>query len=171
MDTLQAIFDRRSVRTYKSEPIPVEELKQILEAGRQAPSAANRQPWHFLVVSDPQQKHRVAQACNNQMWMADAAYILVAVGQPEVSEKWYRVDVAIALQSMVLAAKSLGYGTCWIGAFSPNDVKKVCGIPDGLDVVACTPLGVPDIAPPARQRKAWGEVFSLDRYGESLELE
>jgi nitroreductase len=170
MDVFTAIFERRSVRTYKREPIPDADLRQILEAGHQAPSAANRQPWHFVVVGDPEQKLRVAQACNNQMWMADAAYILVAVGQPPVTAKWYKVDVAIALQTMVLAAKSLGYGTCWIGAFADENVRAVCGIPDDMEVVACTPLGVPDASPPARQRKDWNEVFSRDRYGEPLDL-
>ena len=168
MDTLQSIFERRSIRKFKPEGIPEEELKQILEATRQAPSAANRQPWHFVVVGDPEQKRRVAEACNGQMWMADAAYIIVACGLPEVSEKWYRVDVAIALENMVLAAKALGYGTCWIGAFRPDDVKAVCALPANVEVVACTPLGVPDIAPEARQRKPWSEVFSADRYGQSM---
>ena len=86
------------------------------------------------------------------------------------SEKWFKVDVAIALQSMVLAARSLGYGTCWIGAFGDADVRAVCNIPDDMTVVACTPLGVPDVHPPARQRKEWDEVFSRDRFGERLEL-
>ncbi|MFO7698641.1 MAG: nitroreductase family protein [Anaerolineae bacterium] len=170
MDTLTTIFERRSVRTYKQEPIPDADLKQILEAGHQAPSAANRQPWHFVVVGDPAQKAQVAQACNNQMWMAEASYILVAVGRPPVSEKWFKVDVAIALQSMVLAARSLGYGTCWIGAFADADVRAVCHIPDDLTVVACTPLGVPDVDPPARQRKPWDEVFSRDRFGDPLKI-
>ena len=168
MDTLQTIFQRRSVRRYKPDAIPHEHLKQILEAGRQAPSAGNRQPWHFILVGDPEQKRRVAQACNAQVWMADAAYILVAVGLPQVSSKWYRVDVAIALQNMVLAARSLGYGTCWIGAFQPAGVKQVCQIPPELEVVACTPLGVPDVAPAARTRKPWDQVFSADRYGQAL---
>jgi nitroreductase len=170
MDTLATILERRSVRTYKKEPIPDADLKQILEAGHQAPSAANRQPWHYVIVGDPAQKARVAQACNNQMWMADAAYIIVAVGRPQVTEKWFKVDVAIALQTMVLAAASLGYGTCWIGAFEDQNVRAVCGIPDDQTVVACTPLGVPDVHPPARQRKDWDEVFSLDRYGEPLKI-
>ena len=168
MNTLETILSRRSVRKYKAEGIPADELRQILEAGRQAPSAANRQSWHFVVVGDPEQKRRVAQACNGQMWLADAAYIIVACGLPQVSEKWYRVDVAIALENMVLAAKSLGYGTCWIGAFKPDEVKAVCGLPESVEVVACTPLGVPDVAPEARQRKEFHEVFSADRYGQSL---
>ena len=170
MDTLTTILERRSVRTYKQEPIPDADLKQILEAGHQAPSAANRQPWHYVIVGDPVQKARVAQACNNQMWMADAAYIMVAVGRPQVSEKWFKVDVAIAFQTMVLAAASLGYGTCWIGAFDDQNVRTVCGIPDDMTVVACSPLGVPDVHPPARQRKEWDEVFSLDRFGEPLKI-
>ena len=169
MDTLQTISDRRSIRRYRREPIPDQHLKQILEAGRQAPSAANRQPWHFVVIGEPEQKRRVAEACNGQTWMADAAYILVGVGLPQVSAKWYRVDVAIALENMVLAARSLGYGTCWIGAFDPARVKEVCGIPAELEVVACTPLGVPDVAPAARGRKAWDQVFSADRYGQAIE--
>jgi len=169
MDTMSAILDRRSIRKYKQEPMPDDDMRRILEAGQQAPSAANRQPWHFVVVGDPEQKRRVAEACNGQMWMADAAYILVALGLPMVSEKWYRVDVAIALQNMVIAAKSLGYGTCWIGAFDPDSVKAVCDVPAEIDVVACTPLGVPDISPEARQRKPWSTIFSVDRYDVPME--
>jgi len=169
LDTLQTILERRSIRKYKPEPIPVEDLQHILEATRQAPSAANRQPWHFIVVDDPQQKLRLAQACNNQMWLADAACIVVGVGLPQVSQKWYRVDVAIALENLVLAARSLGYGTCWIGAFDPEQVRRVCGLRDEFDIVACTPLGVPDATPAARMRKPWAEVFSANVYGEPLE--
>lgn len=170
MNTLQTIFERRSIRRYKPEAIPEEDLRQILEAGRRAPSAANRQPWHFVVVGQPEQKLRVAQACNGQVWMADAALIVVAVGLPQVSSKWYRVDVAIAMENMVLAARSLGYGTCWIGAFDPEEVKAVCQLPPEAEVVACSPLGVPNVSPEARGRKDWDEVFSADRYGQALTL-
>jgi nitroreductase len=102
--------------------------------------------------------------------MADAAYTLVAVGHPGVTEKWYKVDVAIAVENMVLAARSLGYGTCWIGAFAPDKVKALCGVPSESEVVVCLALGVPDEAPAARSRKAWEEVFSANGYGEPLEL-
>ena len=170
MDTLQTILERRSIRQYKKEPIPEDHLKQILEAMRQAPSAANRQPWHFIVVRDPQQKQRVASACNDQMWLADADCIIVGAGSPQVSNKWYRVDVAIALENMVLAARSLGYGTCWIGAFDPEKVKAVCQIPPEAEIVTCTPLGVPDVSPAARERKPWEQVFSAERYGQALKM-
>jgi nitroreductase len=170
MDTLQTIFERRSIRTYKHEPIPAAHLQQILEAARQAPSASNRQPWHFVVVGEPKLKEQVAEACGGQMWMADAAYIIVAVGIPALSSKWYRVDVAIALQNLVLAAWSLGYGTCWIGDFNPARLKELCHIPADMDIVACTPLGVPHVKPAGRERKAWATIFSADRYGQPLLL-
>ena len=168
MDTMEAIMERRSIRQYKADPIPRDDLLQILEAGRQAPSAANRQPWHFIVVEDPAQRRRVAAVCGNQTWMAEAPCILIAVGRPDVNAKWYRVDVAIALQTMVLAARSLGYGTCWIGAFEPDELKEVCGVPENLDIVACTPLGVPAVVPAPRNRKPWAELFSFDSYGKAM---
>jgi len=121
-------------------------------------------------VSDPELRARLAHACRGQTWMADAACIVVAVGLPEVSERWYRVDVAIAMENLVLAAHSLGYGTCWIGAFSPEEVKAVCRLPASAEVVACAPLGVPDVSPDARPRKEWDEIFSSNAYGESLKL-
>lgn len=168
MDTLQTIMTRRSIRSYTSDSIPDAHLLQILEAARQAPSASNRQPWHFVLVGEPVQKQALAAACANQTWMADAAYIVVALGLPAISAKWYRVDVAIALEHLVLAAHSLGYGTCWIGAFDAEAVRRVCGIPADVEVVACTPLGVPAVRPAARSRKAAGQIFSRERYGQPL---
>ncbi|HOG47381.1 MAG TPA: nitroreductase family protein [Anaerolineae bacterium] len=171
MDTIQTILARRSVRRYRPEPLPAQHLRQILEAGRQAPSASNRQPWTFVVVREAEQKRRLAAACRGQMWLADAACIVVGVALPEVSPRWCRVDVAIAMENMVLAARSLGYGACWIGAFEPDEVKAVCGIPVEAEVVACTPLGAPEAWPEPRERKAPGEVFFSERYGQAIAFE
>lgn len=170
MDTLEAILSRRSIRTYKPDPVPPAHLQQILEAARQSPSASNRQPWHFVVIGDQDQKERVAHLCGEQMWMAGAAYIIVAVGLPTASAKWYRVDVAIALQTLVLAANSLGYGTCWIGDYRPAEIRDLLHLPAEMEVVACTPLGVPAVSPVARPRKEWDQVFSADEYGRPLSV-
>jgi len=166
LDTIGAIMQRRSVRKYEAKPVAEKDLETILEAGRQAPSAANRQPWHFIVVRDEDQKRRLAQACSDQTWMADAGAIIAGVGKPSVSEKWFPVDVAIAMENMILAATALGYGTCWIGAFDQGQVKEVVGLPEDLQVVALTPVGVPADRPEARPRQPMGEFASLDRYGE-----
>jgi len=168
MDTLDAIMQRRSVRKYSPSPIPEQDLKKILEAGRQAPSAANRQPWHFIVVRDEAQKKRLAEACSGQTWMADAGAIIAGLGKPQVSDKWHPVDVAIAMQNMILAATALGYGTCWVGAFDEAQVKAVLGLPDDLRVVALTPVGKPLDKPDRRPRMPMDEFVSLDRSGGKL---
>jgi nitroreductase len=166
LDVIKAIMDRRSNRAYVSKPLPEQDLHTILEAGRQAPSANNRQPWHFVVVRDPDQKRKVAEACCRQTWMADAGVIIAGLGKPKCPG--YQVDVAIAMQNMILAATGLGYGTCWIGAFEQKQVKGILGVPDDLEVVALTPVGVAADRPEARQRQPMSEVASLDRHGQRL---
>jgi len=165
LDTLQAIATRHSVRRYAPAPLPAADLQAILEAGRQAPSAGNRQPWHMVVVQEEEQRRALAAACMGQSWLAGASAIIAGVGKPDVSEKWYRVDVAIALENMILAATALGYGTCWIGAFNQDQVRAVLGLPNTMEVVALTPLGRPAEQPEPRPRMPMGEFASLERYG------
>ncbi len=176
MDTITTIMERRSIRKYKTDEIPQADLDKILEAGRQAPSAANRQPWHFVVTKDKELKKQVASACSGQHWMADADVILAGIGLPSASRGstgrvWYEVDVSIAMQNMILAATSLGYGTCWIGAFSEEKVKELLDIPEEMRVVALTPIGVPDASPAARPRKEVNQVFSAEKYGQPLKID
>ncbi|NPV06642.1 MAG: nitroreductase [Anaerolineae bacterium] len=167
----EVLLGRRSVRSYAAEPIQDAVLARILEAARQAPSAANRQPWRFVVVRDPDRRRALAEACNGQMWLADAAVLVVGVGLPSVSPKWYAVDVAIAMQNLVVAATSFGYGTCWIGAFNEDRVKELLGIPAEAKVVAITPIGVPKgDRPAARARKDFAQVFGEETYERGLVL-
>jgi nitroreductase len=171
LDTLETIARRRSIRAYKPGRIPDEDVRQILEAARLAPSAANRQPVHFVLVRDPDRKRRLGEACAAQHWIADADFVVACVGLPSQSQKWYQVDCAIAMQQLVLSAAALGYGTCWVGAFSEASVKQVLGIPDDARVVAVTPLGIPGEQPEARGRKSSREVFSSERFGSPLPSE
>jgi nitroreductase len=168
VDTITAIMNRRSIRKFLPRAVPDDDLRTILEAGRQAPSAANRQPWHFVVVREEDQRRSLAEACSGQMWLADAGAIIAGVGKPEVNDKWYPVDVAIAMQNMIVTATALGYGTCWIGAFEEAKVKEVLGIPDDLRVVALTPVGVPNDKPDRRPRMPMEEFASVDRYGQAM---
>jgi len=165
-DALSTIFRRRSVRAFAPTPMPEADLRTILEAVQQAPSAANRQPLHFIVVRDPDQKRRVAAAAANQHWLAQADVIFIAVGFPTQSQRWYVVDASIAMQNMVIAATALGYGTCWIGAFSEEAIREVVGLPPEARVVALSPVGRPAESPEARPRKSFDQLFSYDRYGQ-----
>ena len=170
MDVMEAIRTRRSVRGYKAEPIPQETLDQVLEAFRLAPSANNEQPWKLIVVSEAEVRKKVAEVCWNQTFIAEAPIVLVACGLPnqsqiggQITSVW--VDVAIAVDHLTLAARSLGLGTCWIGAFEEDGLKKLLGIPKDVRVVAVTPLGYPRREGGTARRKPIREVVCRERYG------
>lgn len=164
MDVFKAVRTRRSIRKYKRGSIPDEHLKMVFEAARLAPSAGNRQPWRFVVVFTAEGKKALAKAADNQMFLADAAVVVAALGDPEISKKWSDKDPMIALEHMVLAATALGYGTCWIGAFDEEEVKHLLVIPKEMRVVALLPIGIPDERPPPKPRKEMSEIFFEEKY-------
>jgi nitroreductase len=164
MDVLEAIRVRRSIRKYRPEPIPKDKLETILEAARLAPSAANRQPWRFIVVQQEERKKDVAKAANDQTFLGDAGAIVVAVSDPEKSARWHEKDTMIALEHMVLEATALAYGTCWIASFDEDEVKSLLKIPARMKVVALLPIGVPDEKPAARQRKELSEIVFKEEW-------
>ena len=164
-ETLQTMWDRKSVRKYASDPIPEEDLHLILEAARRAPTGAKRQNWRMIVVTDPELRRKTAEACNGQTWMADAAVILCLVTTPGEG----KVNGAIVLDHAILAATSLGYGTCWIGAYNADQVKAVLGVPEDHGIVNLTPVGVSAVQPTARGRKPPAELFMKDQFGSTLD--
>ena len=174
MNVLDTIKTRRSIRKYKPSEIPVEDLKEILKSGQLAPSAGNRQPWRFIVVSDAETKRKLAEVASNQMWIANAGIVIVALAMdknnPQVYSKWAERDVMTAVEHMVLSAWSLGYGSCWIGAFNEKEVKEVLDIPENMTVINLLPIGVPDQNPDARARKPINELFYNGVYGKPLNI-
>jgi len=139
------IATRRSVRIFSEEPIEDAALNKCLEAARLAPSWANKQCWHFVVVSGRQAVDDLGIVPAN---IKNSPAIVVACGDPEKSGDWegkayYLVDVAIATEHLVLQAWELGLGTVWVGAFKEDKVKKALGIPEKIRVVAIIPLGYP----------------------------
>ena len=170
MSVLDVIEKRRSIRKYRPTSIPVGDLKKILESGRLAPSAGNRQAWGFIVVRNPEQKKLLVEAAVKRISIMDAGVIVVALADAEASPKWCKLDVMIAVENMVLASTSLGYGTCWIGAFEEEQVKKALGIPKKLSVVVLLPIGISDESPESKPRKNFSEIFFEDKYGKPLLL-
>jgi nitroreductase len=177
MNVFEAIRTRRSVRQYSSRAIPAEVMERMCQALRYAPSACNFQPWRFILVTDAELRRKVAQAANGQKWMAEAPVTVVGCGLPEQAYKHMggygnssEIDVTIALDHLTLAAVAEGLGTCWIGAFNEQQVKRLLEIPPQVKPVAMTPLGYPaaaDLNFPigADRRKPPAEVFCTDRYG------
>jgi nitroreductase len=148
MDVIEAIKKRRSVRNYLDRPVEEEKLIAVLEAGRLAPSAGNRQEWRFVVVKDQQDRKKIAEAANEQSFVGEAPVVIVACAESDghvmsCGQPSYPIDVAIALDHISLAAVKYGLGTCWIGAFNEEKVKEILGIPEEVRVVELMPLGYP----------------------------
>lgn len=150
-EVLKVIANRRSIRKYKSEQISDEELKMIIEAGLQAPSGHNDQPWFFTVIQNRELLKEISEKSKEELrksgieWMVkmgensalDLLYgaptaIAVAVKEDAISPN---ADEGAAIQNMLIAAESLGIGSCWIGLtasyFKEKENLKKLGIPEG----------------------------------------
>ncbi len=140
MSLIDKVLSRRSIRAYAKKSIPTPVLDNILEAGRQAPSAGNRQPWHFIVVTDEETKEKLSWGRVN--WFIKDAPLTI-VGCATDAGNWSSMNTTIALQNMVIAAWAMGVGSCCLGAFKEGDVKRLLNIPDNWKVVALVTFGFP----------------------------
>ena len=169
MDFIELVKSRYSVRSYQPRPLEQDKLDRVLEAVRLAPSGSNRQPWKFVVVRDAEVRQQLVAACSNQQFIAEAPVVVAGVGlTPDRSMRCEvpgdPVDVAIAMEHLALAAAAEGLGTCWIGAFDQDQVRKVLGIPESAKVVQVMTLGYPADAPRPKTRKSLGEIVCYDRW-------
>jgi len=154
MDFWHVIKARHSVRAFDTRhDVPPEVIERILQAAIQAPSAGNRQPWHFVVVRREQVRKRLAKAAFGQEFIAQAPVAIVVCTDAERSEQRYgrrgvelysKQDTAAATEHILLAATSLRLGCCWVGAFDDNAVAGVLQLSANLHPVAIVPVGVPD---------------------------
>jgi nitroreductase len=176
---LDIIKERFSVRKYTDKAIEDEKLNLILEAARLAPSASNSQPWHFYVVKDKEKieilSHKMPLGTEVVLnsFIKEAPVVIVATAGPIsllqrvasyiINRRWYYMDVAIALEHMVLAAWELGIGSCWIGWFDEKKIKKLLDIPRGEEVIAMLTLGYPKEGklPFQKHRKRLEEIVKL----------
>ncbi|MDK2896117.1 MAG: hypothetical protein PWP04_237 [Candidatus Atribacteria bacterium] len=165
MEFMEVVRNRRSVKKFRAEAVAEEDLKDILEAARLAPSAANIQPWKFIVVKNDKKKRLIGQACSSQEFVGEAPVVIVACATSrgvmigKYMESW-PIDVAIAFTHLILAAWNKGLGTCWIGDFNEDRIKELCEIPPEVRVVAITPLGYPVKVPQATPRRPLDKIVS-----------
>jgi len=148
MDYYTLIKDRESIRSYDPEKkVPQDVLLRILEAGRLAPSAANLQPWEFIIVSSQENLKKVKE-CYRGSWIQDAPHILIVKGSNELA--WTRgsdnynsieTDLTIAMDHMILAAEFEGVSTCWIAAFDPEVLYSALELKNNEVIYAISPLG------------------------------
>jgi len=150
METLKAILSRRSIRKYSEKNIPEEYYKILLKAAMHAPSARNRQPWHFIVISDRKILKKLAEVNASWKMLGEAAGAIVVCGDLELedTESFIIQDCSAATQNLLLAAHELGLGTVWLGVH-PREKRlkpliEILHIPDHILPVSMVSVGKPD---------------------------
>jgi len=170
MDVWAAIEQRRSIRSFTSADVSESVVERILEAGIRAPSAGNRQPWHFYVVRNRSVRLALQQAAYGQSFVGEAPVVIVVCVHPERSalrygergrELYCLQDTAAAVENMLLAVTALGLGACWVGAFSEDAAARALSLPGGLRPVALVPVGEPAQSPGGAPRRPVAEVTSV----------
>jgi nitroreductase len=161
---------RYSVRAYKSDPIPDRVMEKVLEAGRLAPTAANRQAFRILVIHT-QGRGEELKRIYSRDWFVQAP---VVIGVCSLSDScWVRadgksygeVDAAIVMDHLILAAADQGLGSCWIGAFAEQAAREVLGLPDSVEPVVFTPLGYPADKAGEKKRHSVEELVRFESWG------
>lgn len=171
METLNAIMTRRSIRALKTDPIPKEKLDLLVQAGSQAASAGNRQPWAFITISDPKRVKALKSLspgilCNPQAIIVICMNVSLAMhtGDGQV-DKMTWMDIGAAMQNILLAAHDLGLGACPIGSFNQEAVARLLQLPDEVESALFITIGIPERIPEAPRKRLLQEITFSEKYG------
>ena len=156
MDVEEAIRTRRSIRKWQDRPLERATLEELLEAARLSPVSRNVQQWRIVAVTDRERLQRLVPICNNQRHVGEAGAFLFIVSDP--GAKWTHVDPAIALDHITLRAHEMGLGTCWIGAFDAEAMRRFLGVPDHMVMVIGMTVGYPAEEPAPKGRHPLDEL-------------
>jgi|TARA_Y100000031_G_C8162653_1_gene357786 SagB-type dehydrogenase family enzyme len=179
MDVFDAIRGRRSIRKYKDKQVPWDNMVTILQSGKYAPSAGNLQNWKFIVVKNDAKRKAVAKACLQQEWMEEAPVFVVVVAEPLKAERYYGTrgarlytiqGCAAAMENMLLAAHSLGLGSCWVGAFDEDEIWRILGLPEDASVQGVITIGYADENPEPPVKHRIEHIMFFDKWWGRLEL-
>jgi nitroreductase len=171
MDFYNVIKTRRSYRMYKPDVPEEEKIERIINAARLAPTWANMQGMHYIVVKNPDKVKAVWKAVNQKQKFEEAPIFIVGMikesgsGQNGNGEKYYPVDFGICFEHVILAATAEGLGTCWIGWFNEKKLKEALGIPEKFRVLGLTPLGYPlKTKDEVSERKNLEDILHYDEF-------
>lgn len=159
MELQEVMAKRRSIRSYQKRRVGKAKLRRLQKALQIAPTGSNKQEFQFIFVTDEKRLQRIARQAGHQDFLAEAPLIVVAVCEPGGE-----FNVAIAMDHMVLAATNEGLGTCWIGWFEREPVRKILRIPRDKDVAIMVTVGHPGEEPEPRSRKPLEQLISENTY-------
>ena len=163
MDAIEALKTRRSVRAYRSEPVPRQIIEDIVDCGRLAATAINVQPWEFIVVTEPKMLRIIAETTDHGKFIAQVAACVVVLCR---DTKYYLEDGSAATQNILLAARAHGLGSCWVaGDKKPyaSDICRLVGAPQGYKLVSLVPMGYP-AETPVQTKRPLADVLHWERY-------
>lgn len=179
MKFLELVKNRTSTRKYSAKPVDRDIISKCLEAAQSAPSACNSQPWYFIIVDDRDLKNKVANATFSGIYsmnsFAKDAPVLVAVVTDKSSYsaalggyfrgvKFNLIDIGIACEHFILQAAEEGVGTCWLGWFNEQAVKRILDIPRGKKVDILISMGYPEVEEqPSKARKLLSEISRFNK--------
>jgi FMN reductase (NADPH) len=183
-DVLRVIAEHRTIRKYKPEKIPDEDMETILFAGFKAPSSANLQTYSVIKVDDADKRAKLAELAGDQSQIIEASDFLVFLadlrrhriigtskgidmGEPNLSMFYVSVvDAVIAAQNIVMAAESLGYGTCYIGALQNDPIRviELLELPRYVYPLFGLCIGIPDEEPALKHKLGIDELCYIDNY-------
>ena len=163
MDAIEALQTRRSVRVYKMKPVPKDVIESIIDCGRLAATAINKQLWEFVVVTKADLRRRIAETTDHGPFIAQAPVCVVVLCR---KDKYYLEDGCAATQNILVAARAHGLGSCWVaGDKKPyaDTIREMAGAPEGFNLVSLIAIGHP-----AEERKAdkrpLADVLHWERY-------
>jgi len=164
MDAIEAITTRRSVRQFSQKPVPDELIYKLIDAGRLAPTANNVQPWEFVVVTNKETREKIASLANYGSFIAGAP-VCIAVFCKDT--KYYLEDGCAATENILIAAHSLGLGSCWVaGDKKPycNEIKEILTVPPSYKLISLLPIGYPQETPTAHDKREINEVMHKEKF-------
>ncbi|OLC18810.1 MAG: nitroreductase [Actinobacteria bacterium 13_1_40CM_2_66_13] len=157
-----------AIREYDGRPLPDDLARRIVEAGHLTASASNHQPWHFVLVRDPERVRKLGSLIRTGRYTSGAAAAVIVAYEKEFGQ-YGMSDASRAIQSMILVAWGDGVGSNWTGFGGMEEVRREFGIPDAYDVLAVLPFGYPKRKVIGKKkRKPFKDVVSSERFGQAL---
>jgi nitroreductase len=168
MDLEEAIRHRRSIRKYQSKDVEPEKIETVLEAARWAPSASNKQPWHFIVVRDAATRRILGETHSHGRFLKESPVVIVVLSYPDKHPRYHLADPHIAVQNLLLTAYSLGLGTCWAGVRDTDfesKFREILDVPKDVRVICAVAMGYPNEVRESN-RVPLSEIVSWEKYGQ-----
>jgi len=164
MEVLEVLKKRRSIRQFKNLPVEREKVEEIMDCARLAPSGNNFQPWEFIVVTDHLKRREIANVVDYGKFITQSP-VCIAVFCRDTH--FYLEDGCAATENILIAARALGLGSCWIaGDKTPYalQVAKILGVPANYHLVSLIALGYPEAEPAPPQKRSLEEVLHWEKF-------